>query len=368
MRIGIDYHTAFGKPQGIRTYITNLVLKLIEIDRNNEYFLYSPKNSKECSPFAPNVRFRNVLSSNPFLRLGFELPYFLRQDSVDIFHSNYICPIQKRCGYAVTVHDILFEHYPELFEATFVLRSKIFLRHSVKQADTIITVSQYSKNAIYSTYGIEQSRIVVTPEGVDETFLSKTDDNQFPIICQKYGIKVPYLLYVGRLEPRKNIPMLIKAFSQLQKERFQELSLVIGGAKDFGYDRIFKTVKAQKIENKVSFIGKISQNDLPAILSGAKIFVYPTFYEGFGLPVLEAMACGTPVVTSNTSSLPEIVGDAGILVNPFDIDSIVSGIHTLLSDNVLYNELRRRGIQRARMFSWQQCAEKTLQVYTQLRR
>lgn len=366
MKIGLDYHSAYGIPQGNQTYMTNLVANLADIDNFNDYILYSPNGIDGPSHLPPNFRVKFVLSPNPIKRLGFELPNLIGNDNVDIFHSIYNSPIWKRCKYVVTIHDILFEHYPELFEAIFILRSKTFVRQSIRRADAIITISNYSREDICNTYGIDKNKIFVTPLGVNKSFRPETSAERINKVLLKYGIEGQYILFVGRLEPRKNIPTLIEAFSLLIKNGFEEYSLVIGGAKDFGYEEIFKAAGSSVGVHKIIFPGTIFEKDLPVLMSGAKIFAYPAFYEGFGLPVLEAMACGTPVVTSNTSSLPEIVGDAGILVNPYEVESLFSGLRTLLTDDNLFNQIRGRGIQRAKLFSWELCAEKTLQVYSNL--
>ena len=183
------------------------------------------------------------------------IPYYTRQDDVDIFHSIYICPPWKRCRYVVTVHDILFEHYPELFTRTFVLRSKAFIRLSVKRADAIITISDYSRKDISYTYGIDEEKIVVTPLGVDKIFRPNVCKETLHQICRKYKINQPYILFVGRLEPRKNIPTLLKAFSILLKDGLDDYVLVLVGPKDFGYDDIFREVSSLKIEENIVFAG-----------------------------------------------------------------------------------------------------------------
>jgi glycosyltransferase involved in cell wall biosynthesis len=368
MKIGIDYHAAFGMPRGNQTYITNLIPWLVTIDDKCEYILYALRVFDGIISQSPNVQLRKVLSSNPVRRLGIELPLYVCADKTDILHTIYINPVWKRCRSVVTIHDILFEHYPELFTKTFVLRSKAFIRTSVKRADRIITISDYSRGDICSTYDIDPNMVVVTPLGVDETFRPITSQETLKRICQKYGIKDPYILFVGRLEPRKNLPALLEAFCQLQRCGYDDIMLVLSGPKDFGYKFIFKEVNRLRLEKRVLFSGPISQEDLPVIMGGSKVFVYPALYEGFGLPVLEAMACGVPVVTSNTSSLPELVGNAGLLIDPFDVESLASGIRRLLSDSALYKELSQRGIERARTFRWKQCAEKTYKVYLDLMR
>lgn len=366
MRIGIDYHTAFGMPEGSKTYITNLAFNLPSISNGTKYVLYAPRGTIGRTPQTPNARIRYVLSSDPFRRLIVELPYYIRRDDVDIFHSIYICPPWKRCRYVLTVHDILFEHYPNLFTRTFVLRSKAFIRLSVKRADAIITISDYSRKDISSTYGIDEEKIVVTPLGVDKIFRPNVCKETLHQICRKYGINQPYILFVGRLEPRKNIPTLLKAFSILLKEGLDDYILVLVGPKDFGYDEIFREVSRLKIEGNIVFAGAILLEELQAVMAGAKIFVYPALYEGFGLPVLEAMACGIPVVTSNTSALAEIVGDDGVLVDPFSVESLADGMRRLLTDSFVHYDLKQRVLEKAKLFTWKRCAERTYQVYQTL--
>jgi glycosyltransferase involved in cell wall biosynthesis len=229
----------------------------------------------------------------------------------------------------------------------------IALRKSCKRADKIITISEFSKSEIIRYLGIAEDKIVVMPCGVD---FSKYHPNytkaEVKVITDKYHLEDDYLLYLGTLEPRKNIIRLIGAYAQLKNNTQDIPKLVLAGRKGWMYDSIFEIVKELQLEEDVIFTGYIEASETPILMKGAKAFLFPSIYEGFGMPPLEAMACGTPVLVSNVASLPEVVGDAGVLVDPLSTQSIRDGLELLLKNEDLRNDLSRRGIERAQTFSW----------------
>jgi glycosyltransferase involved in cell wall biosynthesis len=225
----------------------------------------------------------------------------------------------------------------------------------------IISISHHTKYDMLKHFKIPEDKIKVIHLAANECYKPLKEDEIYKI-NEKYSLNHPYILYVGGLEPKKNIPTLLKAFYKLKKHDVNH-KLVITGEKRWNYKSIFETIDKLNLQKEVIFTGYIPDEDLPALYNAADLFVYPSLYEGFGLPPLEAMACGTPVITSNTSSLPEVVGDAGIMVNPYDIDELTNKMYKVLTNEGLTEELSKKGLERAKLFSWKKCAEETLNTY-----
>jgi len=235
---------------------------------------------------------------------------------------------------------------------------------TLKTADKIITVSNSTKNDLMNHFNIPKEKIRVIFEAADEKFKS-LNNKETKEVKYKYHLNFPFILYVGGLAVHKNIPALIKAFYKVKKKGIQH-KLVITGTKRWKYKEIFETIDKLDLQNDVVFTGYVSDEDLPALYNAADLFVYPSIYEGFGLPPLEAMACGTPVITSNTSSLPEVVGDAGIMVDPYDVNGLADAMHEVLANEGLRANMIKNGLERAKMFSWEKCARETLKVYEEV--
>ena len=366
MKIGIDIHTISGMPQGSKTYIQNLLRELAKVDADNEYYLYSTE--KISSSYGKKFFHRIIKPKSSIIRIPLSFPLSLKRDSIDIFHCLYIAPPLCPCKYVVTIQDILFESYPDLFPAKQrVIFSKL-VHLTAKRAEHILTCSEYSKNDIYKRYNIPLDKITVTHHGVDKIFAKIDDKNRLNDFRIQHKLPHKFILFVGRIEPRKNIPILIDAYADLLKQNKIKHDLVIVGPKDFGYKKTFEKVKQYGIEKKVLFTGPIENKNLPYIYNMADLFVYPSIAEGFGIPPLEAMACGTPVVTSNTTSLPEVVGNGAITVNPFDIKSLSNAIITLINNGDIRNKYIKSGFERAKLFSWEKSAKKTLKIYERVYR
>jgi len=231
-------------------------------------------------------------------------------------------------------------------------------------ADQIIAISNSTKQDLIRYFQVPEEKITVTHLAADECFQPLPFD-KVQVFREKYGLDFPFILYVGTLEPRKNLPTLIKAFYYLKKKNIHH-KLVIAGGKGWKYDPIFQTISDLNLIKDIHFTGYVPKEDLPLLYNAADAFVYPSLYEGFGLPPLEAMACGCPVITSNTSSLPEVVGDAGIMINPCDYDKLAEAIDNIISDTDLKIQFSKMGQVRAAQFSWNKCAEETLKIYNDL--
>lgn len=368
MKIGIDLHMVNDFMQGSRTYTYNLTRSLIELDSENDYFLYFTEIPKFHADFfaKPNVHIRRIVPKNRLVRLPISFPVKLAFDKIDLFHCQYMAPPVMTTPYVVTLHDILHESHPEHFPTLLRFFMSMCYPFCARRATHVFTVSEYSKSEIIERYRIPEEKISVTYDGVSEEFHKIDDREMIRRGCLKYGISSDYLLFVGRLEPRKNIAGLIRAYHMLRQSNAIRQKLVIAGMKDFMYEPLFATVKRLGLEEDVIFTGRVEQEDLPLVYNGADLFVYPSFAEGFGLPPLEAMACGVPVIASNTTSLPEVVGNAGILVNPYDLKALSEAMRGVLTNPQLSSQLERRGQDRVKKFTWQKTSQVVMSVYQKL--
>lgn len=361
-RIGIDFHVVDGIFQGSRSHVLELFLRVIRICPDIEFYLFLEKTDalREVSPdfLLPNVNLVCMGHANPVKRLCMQFPRVQKGFKLDLLHTQYVSPVPSFCKTVITLHDILFESYPQYFNSFFNIRSKLLMRISAFRSSHIFTVSKFSKNEIATRYGVSEKGITVIHNGVDQQkFYPGTDDAQ---VVVNSGLKSgEFILTVGRLEPRKNHMSLIKAYAQLDTK----LPLVIIGQRHFGYQDIEKNISELGLTSRVLLLDAILDKDLSAYYRHAKIFVYPTWAEGFGMPVIEAMASGVPVITSNTTALPEVIGNAGLLIDPADVLGLRNAMATLLNDDLLAMEFTRKGLARADMFNWDASARKVKYVY-----
>lgn len=286
----------------------------------------------------------------------------------DITHFfNFLLPPGVRGKSVLTVHDMAYLVCPETVRFKTKMMLRLTLKKSCQRADKIVTISHFTKRELLRLMRIPEEKVVVVHLGVDpRKFFPRPPEGEVETVRHKYGIQRDYLLYVGTLEPRKNIERLIEAYS-LAKGRLREMPLlVLAGRKGWLYDAIFERVTALQLQNDVLFPGYVEDHEVPALLSGALAFLFPSLYEGFGLPPLEAMACGTPVLTSNTSSLPEVAGDAALLVDPNSVEEIAEGIKRLVTDVDLRQMLSRQGLERSKAFTWERAAKRHMEIYESL--
>ena len=370
MRLGINAQlcspSSSYRNAGISQYIRHLVTALGQLSDTPETHLFLPGTNLDEFPSCFRIHRSGWKSEHPALRIAWEqfiLPFLARKYHLDILHSPMhvlpgICPVQS----VVTVLDLAFMRYPGMYPRLQRKYLEFATRRAVRKADAVIAISENTRQDLVEAFKIPESRVFTTPLGVDESFApvpkAKTEE-----IGRRYGMGERSLLYVGTLEPRKNITVLLTAFRQVLTALELPCELVLAGGKGWFYDEVFKLVESLDLRNHVRFTGYVPREDLPTLYSAAAVFVYPSLYEGFGLPPLEAMACGTPVVTSNASSLPEVVGDAGIMVDPQDVDGLADAILRVLQDSELRQEMRKNGLERAKQFTWQQTARLTLQAY-----
>jgi glycosyltransferase involved in cell wall biosynthesis len=368
--IGLNATSLSGQRAGAGNYIFNLVKALADIDRENRYFVFAkPENIAEWNITQPNFHFVPIdLSIRP-LRLLWEqcvLPWLVRSRGITVFHSpHYTMPVLLPCRSVVTIHDVSFILFPRLHGRVKRWFFTGMLHLVSKRAHRVIAVSESTRADILRRLHTDAAKVSVVLEAADKRFISCPDSAEVRRVCATFRIDAGrYLLFVGILEPRKNIPLLLNAY-RLLVDQGVGLPLVIAGKKGWMFKTIFSVVKNLGLQQHVIFTGYVDKRDLPCLYNGARLFVYPSLYEGFGLPVLEAMACGTPVVTSNVSSMPQITGDAALLVSPADALGLAAAMRRLTSDDALHAELRQRGLKRAAEFSWENAARQTLEIYVQ---
>lgn len=369
MRIGIDAHAIGSQLTGNETYIKNLILALAEIDQDNEYILFftRPDVAKQWEHRFPNVHVRVVRPHTPYVRIPLSLPIVLFGVGVDLLHVQYTAPPMCRVPFVVTIHDLSFEHFPQFFTPKERFFFKRTIPRTARRAVKVLTVSEFSRRDLIQTYGLPPEKVVVTPNGVGAEFRPIRDEVVLKNLKKKYGIEREYLLSVGNLQPRKNLARLIKVYTRLRDsvEDFR-CQLVLVGRRAWLYKHIFHEAHQSQYRGDVILTDYVPEADLPGLYSGALAFVYPSIFEGFGLPVLEAMACGTPVITSNSSSLPEVVGQAGLMVDPFDEEALARAILRVVEDAQLRAQLSAQGWRQAAKFSWRRTAELTLDVYREI--
>lgn len=292
--------------------------------------------------------------------------FFGKKSDITVFF-NYVIPPGVKGKKITFVYDMGYKAHPETVRRKTRDLLNLALSKSCKRADHIITISEFSKSEIIKYLDIPEDKISIMPCGVDTAVYHPNYSNaDIKTVKEKYKLQGDYLLYLGTLEPRKNIERFIQAYAQLKRENPNIPKLVLAGRKGWMYESIFATVKSLQMENDIIFTGYIEACDAPILIKGATIFLFPSIYEGFGMPPLEAMACGTPVLVSNVSSLPEVVGDAGVQVNPFSIDSIKEGMELLITDEQKRMELSCKGLERSKLYTWDRATEIVQKVFQRL--
>lgn len=369
MNIGIISWFIDRQRTGIDTYTYSLIENLIKIGKvNNLYLIHYKKYQDEVYIKTHDV----IIPKIPFKLINvLGLPYVIGKINADILHvpshwHTQIMPffLNQKVKKILTIHDLTPLLYPETHTKQTVFLWNSTLKLIKNKINMIIADSQNTKNDCIKYLNIPEEKIKVIYLASDEIYQLINNKQEIrKELYKKYKyIGSPFILYVGTLEKRKNIPVLIKAFYKLKKMKMTH-KLIIVGKKGWKYDDIFKTIEALNLQKDVIFTGYVPKEDLVKFYNLADVFVYPSLYEGFGLPPLEAMACGCPVITSNTSSLPEVVGDAGIMVNPYDVEGLVKAMYEVLTNESLRKELSRKSLQRAKLFSWRKTAEETWKVY-----
>ena len=374
MRIAID--TRRIGDFGVGTYIRNVVRTLGRIDQQNEYLLIGPAEPlREIGDLPPNFINAPYALSDTSVRNYFDFQSILRRFRSDVLHVPHLfsSPQYIPCRYVVTVHDLLDHFYPPQGEpATYRSLRFYFTRRVLRRAERIFAVSNSTRNDIGRLFRIPLDRVEVIYNAIDERFRrGHATDADRQLIAGRYQVSYPFLLYAGNIRPHKNVIRIIEAFSALKTElakegRFPDLKLIIIGDELSKHPDLRRAVVRSGVTNDVRLLGFVPIDVLRIFYDTAKVFVFPSLYEGFGLPPLEAMAHGTPVVTSNTSSLPEVVGSAAVLVNPENVFDIMRALHRVLLDQPLRERLKRAGYEQSLAFAWEPSVKRILQVYEEV--
>lgn len=378
MRLGIDARL-FHVNTGIGRYTRSLFFEYLQrrqqsddqlvlfYDRPADFASFFPDAFADASSLPEHVRLVTALCQRRIVWTNWSLPPLLRQQQIDVYHGvcNFELPLRKMCRYVVTIHDLVPLFFPELVPKKHLLFFKLFIKRAAQTADAIITDSEHSKQDICRYLKVSDEKVRVIHLGYTPQPLPQNAEEQRQRLFEQYGIRQPYLLFVGVIEPKKNLERLLEAFALLRQERRIDdgVQLVIAGGKGWFCEQLEQHIAALRLERSVVLTGFMPDDALPLLYSGAEAFVFPSIYEGFGLPVVEAMAHGVPVITSNVSSLPEIAGHAGLLVNPMDAASIAAGIETVLTHPEQRAAMKIAGRLQAQQFSWPRTAEATYRVY-----
>jgi glycosyltransferase involved in cell wall biosynthesis len=375
--VALDAPRVGSRETGNETYAVQLFAALGRIGGYN-YKLYTPH--PQALPIG--LRSSPAISVHPFrpvpsyIRIPYVYPKLLKADGARLLHVQYVAPPSAPCPSVVTVHDVSYKIYPEFFSPRVRLITALLVGPSMRRAAKVITLSESTKRDIMRFYKLPAHKVMVTPAAAGPQFRPQTEA-EVNRVRERYRLSRQYLLAVGDVQPRKNLPRLVEAFGSIagmSEAGVPDLQLVIAGRSAWRGSKVEaaagRSLNSRREEltlgqlaTRVSFTGYVPDDDLPALYSGATVFCYVSLYEGFGLPPLEAMACGTPVITSNVASLPEVVGDAAIQVNPTSVEEIAAAMRSLLTDQGVRDEYRRRGVERAAQFSWECTARMTRNVY-----
>ncbi|GAB4400431.1 MAG: glycosyltransferase family 1 protein [Anaerolineales bacterium] len=358
MHIGIDASRAARTVRtGTENYSLHVIRALIDLGTHHTFTLYfNQPPEPDLFPARPNVRLRVIPFPRLWTHIRLAAEVRLRPPDV-LFVPAHVLPLWP--GRAVaTVHDLGYRHFPQAHPWAARMYLDWGTRHNARAGRLVIADSHATREDLVRFYGVPADKIRVAYPGLRPDLQPVRDAAAMEAVQRRYGIEPPYVLYVGTLQPRKNLTRLIEAFAHVPPPH----RLVLAGRKGWMYGEILRRAEELGIGERVLFPGYVPDEDLPALLTGAALFAFPSLYEGFGLPVLEAMVCGAPVVCSNTSSLPEVAGDAAILVSPTDTQALAAAMNRVLADEGLRAELVRRGRERAQRFTWRRCAETILKA------
>jgi len=364
VRIGIDARKLHDF--GIGTYIRNLVRHLSRLDRETEYVLLCrPGDAESLATLGPNFRAVAETSGNYSVTEQWRIPLALKRERITLFHApHYVLPPLVQCRSVVTIHDcihLMFPQYLPSWVAHGYARASIEM--AARRATRVLTVSESSKRDILRFVDADPAKIDVIYNSYDERFGLEPREEDVVRLRERYQLQDRFVLYAGTVKPHKNLERLIEAFHLVRRQGFDDLKLVMIGDEISKYAALRRAVHTHQLHKYVRFLGFLPEETLAIMYRLAGLFVFPSLYEGFGLPPLEAMASGTPVVTSNLSSLPEVVGDAAVLVDPYDPQAIADGMYRVLSDPALQADLKQKGLLRARQFSWEDSARKVREIY-----
>ena len=363
MLIGIDARSMLmDKKTGVELYVSNLILNLAKVDKKNQYDLYFDKEPSRDfeAQFPTNFHFRVLKSPKFWTQLRLPLDSFFHRPDVFFFPAHSLPLLFWKPKSIIVVHDLAFLVMPEKFRKNELVRLTTLTKNAVKKAKHIIAISMSTKEDIVKYYKISPDKISAVYHGYDKKLFRVSSTELVSRVLKKYSLKESYFIFVATLH-FCNVERLIRAFAEFKKSAFSH-KLVLVGKPGWQYQKIIKLIKKLGIDNEIILPGYVSEEDLPLLLQGAVALVFPSFYEGFGLPPLEAMAVGTPVIVSNNSSLPEVVGNAGIFINSENEKEMMVSMKKIINDKKLVEKMKKAGFKQADKFSWEKCARETLGV------
>ncbi len=365
MLFSVDAHAIGRRLTGNEVYIRSLLSAFDAVDKDSGFIAYL--STPEAAGVVPS-RFRtHRVSRNPFIRLGYDLSHRVRNDGADLLHVQYTAPLHCPVPIVLTIHDVSFIEHPEYFTRARAVQLRLTVRRTVERAARVITGSEFSRDAISRAYAVDPDRIAVVPNAASQVFRSVNREAAISFVRRKFGIPGPFILNVGDLQPRKNQAGLIRAFSGMLRARpGLPHRLVLAGQDSYNAAAIREAARQSGHSERIHFTGFVSDDDLLQLYNACEFFVFPSLYEGFGLPVLEAMACARAVACSNSTAVPEVADAAAILFDPKSEDEIVRAMLDLALDPELRARMGRLGSQRAAHFNWRRTAERTLDVYLEV--
>ena len=365
MRFAVDAHAIGRHLTGNEVYVRSLLRGFADIDRESDFYAYvSEPSAHQWIPERFQIRH---VSANPYVRLGWDLARRLRSDKPDLLHVQYTAPLFSSVPTVVTVHDVSFIEHPEYFTATRRPQLRLTVARSVHSAVKIITVSEFSRDAILRAYDIPAGKVHAIPNAANPDFRPIGRERAQKNVHKRLGFDAPFVFSVGDLQPRKNQIGLIAAFSRLLHQNPNlKHHLVLTGKETWFTPKVHEAARTSGFGDRIHFTGWVADKELLELYNACECFAFPSFYEGFGLPILEAMACGRAVICSNTSAMPEVADGAGLLFNPHEIEDITRALRDVLIDSELRTRMERLGLQRAAGFTWQRSARATLDVYREV--
>jgi len=370
MRIGIDARILGYRRAGIGQYTYRLVEALAEIDQDDEFIIFQSRRDGKEIVQHPNFHRQTLYTPSHHRLEQWVLPLELWRHQLDLLHSpDFIPPFHRRHASVITVHDLGFLHFPH-FVTQDSAQHYGLIDQAVRRTDHIIAVSGSTKTDIINLLGVDERKITVIHEATTPDYHPRVTPDEMAAVsevCERYGLHRPFILFVSTIEPRKNLPTLLRAFRRLRDEYRVGVELVVVGERGWLSEDVFTLTTELQLTEAAKFLGRVPAHDLPLLYNAAMVHVHPSFYEGFGLTPLEAMSSGTPTIVSNVSSLPEVVGDAGLLVAPDDVAEWTVAIWRLLTDSALRETMIEKGLKRAATFSWEKAAQQHLSIYRRFR-
>lgn len=368
MRIGVDGRALVGHRTGMGIYLLNILKILQDIDKNNEYFIYAHRNFnfELSNPRWHNRVGKGFFSSVSTLWILSQARHWILKDKIDVFWgAQQVFPWGLKCRKVLSVYDFVWHYYPRMMFFRHLLTCRLFVPYAIKQAEKLVCISQSVSDELVNLFVVPVHNVFIVHCAASSHFTPLNQKETQEYVYKKYDISQKYILHVGTIEPRKNVVSLLKAFQYGIEVLGLNHQLVIVGGKGWGMPSLYKMVEGLRLIDKhIKFLGYVPESDLPFLYSGADVFVFPSVYEGFGMPVLEAMSCGSPVIISSAVVLKEVAGASGVVVNPSDTVSFAKAIMQVVSDKALNQQLRESSLKSASVFSWERSGRKMLEILT----